>query len=268
MNMHEDLTMTENRFRHAPAKLNQLIDKYRFLSIFTITLVTLHSPAASAGQYIKIDAITHAARQFIVAELSGGQGEGTLKDTTITVKPLDPRLRLAACEQALEVYKAPGTRLLGHGTVGVRCSTPQPWSLFVPVHIEKQIPVLTLSRALRRGEIIGAADLVVRKRSSTSIPVSYLRSGDTLIGQQAARDLAPGVVLTRGMFKQKKLVRRGDRVILSMKNGVVAVRVAGIAMADGARGDRIRVKNLSSKRIVDGTVDAENLVLVGSAAIH
>ena len=56
--------------------------------------------------------------------------------------------------------------------------------------------------------------------------------------------------------------------MLSMKTGAIAVRVSGIAMADGARGDRIKVKNLSSKRIVDGTVSNENLILVGGSAIR
>ena len=78
----------------------------------------------------------------------------------------------------------------------------------------------------------------------------------------------PGAVLTRGMFRAKKLVHRGDRVTLSMKSGLVAVRVSGIAMSDGARGERVKVKNLSSKRTVDGTVGGENLVLVDHSAIR
>ena len=48
--------------------------------------------------------------------------------------------------------------------------------------------------------------------------------------------------------------------------GAVAVRMAGIALSDGARGERVRVKNLSSKRILDGIVSSENTVLVGGGA--
>ena len=39
-------------------------------------------------------------------------------------------------------------------------------------------------------------------------------------------------------------------------------------VSDGARGERVKVKNLSSKRTVDGTVGGENLVLVDHSAIR
>ena len=265
---YNDPEMASSKPLLCAVKTGYLADRFHIFIFVAAVISTVMSAPSIARQHTDIDAIRTAARQFIVTELSGGAGEQVLIDTTITIKALDPRLRLASCAENLQVYKAPGTRLVGHSTVGVRCASPQAWSLYVPVHIEKQVPVLSLNKPLSRGEIVTADALVVRKRSSASIPVSYLRSGETLIGQQAVRDLMPGVVLTRGMFRPKKLVRRGDRVTLSMKSGLVAVRVSGIAMADGARGERIKVKNLSSKRTVDGTVSGENLVLVDHSAIR
>lgn len=251
----------------APYSYQYVIDKTWVLFAWLALATCLLGLPVHAIEHTKIDAISEAARQFIVTQLGGDSDAQALNDTKITIKPLDSRLRLAACAEPLEVYKAPGTRLLGHSTVGVRCPSPA-WSLFVPVHIEKQVPVLTLTRSIKRGAIVSAEDLVVRKRASSMLPAAYLHSGEELIGQQASRDLMPGVVLTRGMFKPQKLVRRGDRVTLSMKAGLVAVRVAGIAMSDGARGQRVRVKNLSTKRLVNGTVGGQNLVLVGHSAIR
>ena len=268
MNTYNDTTNVSQRSGTVLPECPYLIDIFNFLLIFVVVLLGVVGAPADARQHTEIDTIRSAARQFIVAELSGGAGEQALTDTTVTIKALDPRLRLALCGEPLQAYKAPGTRLLGHSTVGVRCARPQAWSLYVPVHIEKQVPVLTLSRPLARGQIVTADMLVVHKRSSASVPASYLRSGETLLGQQAVRDLMPGAVLTHGMFRAKKLVRRGDRVTLSMKSGLVAVRVSGIAMSDGARGERVKVKNLSSKRTVDGTVGGENLVLVDHSAIR
>jgi len=229
-----------------------------------LLLITMLLPSAGhALEYTKLDTIRDTVRQFIVTNLGGEN-----PDTKVIVKALDPRLRLASCEHDLEVYLAPGTKLRGHSTVGVRCSTPNPWALFVPVHIELLVPVLTASKPLRRGQRLGAENLLVKKKSSTSLPSNYLRAGDVIIGQVAARDIGIGSVLTQSMFKPEKLVKRGQRVMLSMKSGAIAVRVSGIAMADGARGERIKVKNLSSERIVDGTVSDANLILVGSSSIR
>ena len=238
------------------------------IAVSTWLLVCGTAAPAHAAAYTKVDTIRAAARQFIVAHFEKPDVEGISDDIKITVKSLDPRLRLAACDSELEVYMAPGTRLVGHSTVGVRCDSPQAWSLFVPVYIEQLVPVVTLKRGLKRGETLAADNLLVKKRAVTAIPASYLKTGAALIDQIASRDIVAGVVLTRHMFKPKKLVRRGDRVVLSMKSGTVAVRVAGIAMADGARGERIKVKNLSSKRLVDGTVSAANTVLVGDTALR
>ena len=267
--------LTHERIIHG----DKALDRYRnkgvsilrittFSAIFTALFVYSTIVPVNAATYTKIDMIRAAARQFIVAHFKNPHVEGLPEDIKITVKSLDPRLRLAACASELEVYMAPGTRLVGHSTVGVRCDTPKAWSLFVPVYIERLVPVVTLRRALRRGETLDASNILVKKRAITSIPASYLKTGDAVVDQIASRDIVPGVVLTQHMFKPRKLVRRGDRVVLSMKSGTVAVRVAGIAMADGARGDRIKVKNLSSKRLVDGTVSAANTVLVGNLALQ
>ena len=271
MNMHKRSQPTDFQVSVVQSKLDKRSDlsiAARLIVVSTWLIACGVTESVNAAAYTKIDTIRAAARQFIVAHFENPDVEGKPQDIKITVKSLDPRLRLAACDNELDVYMAPGTRLVGHSTVGVRCDSPRAWSLFVPVYIERLVPVVTLKRGLKRGESLDASNLLVKKRAVTAIPASYLKTGDALIDQIASRDIVAGVVLTRHMFKPRKLVRRGDRVVLSMKSGTVAVRVAGIAMADGARGDRIKVKNLSSKRLVDGTVSAANTVLVGDTALR
>ncbi|MEM7467162.1 MAG: flagellar basal body P-ring formation chaperone FlgA [Pseudomonadota bacterium] len=238
----------------------------------TGVVLLLFSPIVGANStpsdYTTIDKIRETARQFVVAKLTGESENKLAQDIHISVNQLDPRLRLATCATPLESYLAPGSRLMGHTTVGVRCASPQAWSLYVPIHIEQYLPVLTLVRPISRGQTLDAEDLLVKKRSSTSIPAKYLKSGESILGLIAARDIMPGAVLTQSMFKAKTLVRRGDRVVLSMKSGVVAVRTSGVALSDGAVGDRVKVRNLSSERVIDGTVAAANLVLIGSADLR
>jgi flagella basal body P-ring formation protein FlgA len=46
------------------------------------------------------------------------------------------------------------------------------------------------------------------------------------------------------------VVRRGEAVVISAASSIVAVKVAGVALTDGRLGEQIRIKNLSSSRIV------------------
>ena len=70
--------------------------------------------------------------------------------------------------------------------------------------------------------------------------------------------VAPAVV-----FKRPIIVRRGDRVTLLAKSNAFEVRMEGEALMDASLGDRIRVKNLRSMRIIEGKLsDNGNTVVV------
>jgi len=74
------------------------------------------------------------------------------------------------------------------------------------------------------------------------------------------RALQTGTVLTPQMVEPPRLVQRGQRVLLLAETGSVAVRVEAEAMGNGALGDRVRVRNLSSQNIVEGRVLSHGVV--------
>ena len=71
------------------------------------------------------------------------------------------------------------------------------------------------------------------------------------------RPLAAGTPLTRQALAPPLVVRRGQQVVLLAETAGLQVRSSGTALADAARGERVRVKNSRSRRIVEGVaVDA------------
>jgi flagella basal body P-ring formation protein FlgA len=58
------------------------------------------------------------------------------------------------------------------------------------------------------------------------------------------------------------LVKRGSQVILRAGAGMFEVNVVGKALSDAAEGERVRVKNVKSQRIVEGYVMADGSVQV------
>ncbi|WP_313461818.1 flagellar basal body P-ring formation chaperone FlgA, partial [Stenotrophomonas sp.] len=78
----------------------------------------------------------------------------------------------------------------------------------------------------------------------------------------ARRTLAAGSLLSANDLVAQRLIRRGDSVSLVSRRGGVEVRVAGKALADAGENERVSVENLSSRKIVQGTVAASGDVFV------
>ena len=69
----------------------------------------------------------------------------------------------------------------------------------------------------------------------------------------------------RGLPKLRLLARHGvgcDNVDLVSRSGGIEVRVAGRALGAAGENERLNVENLSSRKIVQGVVDASGAVLV------
>ena len=202
-------------------------------------------------------AIRDAARDFIKAQL--GQTAGV---SALDVGALDNRLRLARCARALHVELPPGMTLQGRSTVGVSCQSPVHWMIFVPVMVERQIPVLVLRHAVQRGSLVTSADVGLEKRRVVGLGAAYLESPAELEGRALRRTLAAGTTLTIDMFAPDAVVHRGQEVTLLAGAGDIQVRAVGRALEDAPAGARLKVENLSSAKVVEGVAESSNVVRV------
>lgn len=86
-----------------------------------------------------------------------------------------------------------------------------------------------------------------------------------LAGTRTTRPLRAGQVLYASYVKRPPLLRRGDRVVLVASIGGIRVTALGEVLKQAGRGDLVRVRNLSSKRMIQATVVDKHTarVLVG-----
>ncbi|MFQ5635108.1 MAG: flagellar basal body P-ring formation chaperone FlgA, partial [Gammaproteobacteria bacterium] len=68
------------------------------------------------------------------------------------------------------------------------------------------------------------------------------------------RDVRAGKPVTPGMLETPALVKRGQQVTLEARSGGMVVRMAGVAKADGIKGEVIAVENSNSQRVVHAVV--------------
>jgi flagellar basal body P-ring formation protein FlgA len=180
----------------------------------------------------------------------------------IEVSSLDPRLHLAACGQPLVTTLAPGSRETGHVTVDVRCRAPQPWQIFVPARVQHRARVLVTIRPLARYEIVRSGDVMLADRDVAGVLGDYLTGAGAAVGKRMKRAVGPGIALTRAMVQNQPVIHRGDNVTILAEGGGIAVRVAGEALSDAAAGDTVRVRNIQTRRVVEGTAVAAGTVKV------
>lgn len=183
-------------------------------------------------------------------------------ETTIEIGHIDSRLQLQQCAQPLDTYLAPGSRFAAKTTVGVRCSAPKPWALYVPATIISYAMVYQTASPLPRDHIITAQDLTAVKTEIGKLNRGYYTDIHDILGKQTRRSLPQAQPVNPGMIKAPLLIKRGEMVALVAQNPRFSIRMQGRALSDGSEGEQIRVKNLSSSRIVEGTVTAQGTVMV------
>jgi flagella basal body P-ring formation protein FlgA len=175
---------------------------------------------------------------------------------------LDSRLRLQACDKELVAYTYEQRMSLGNQTIGVKCPSDTPWSVYVPVTIKLVKPVVVAARALPSQHVLVSTDLVVKRIDIGGLRQAYLSDKVLVVGQQLKYPVAMGAVINQSTVKPEKIVHRGQMITLIAVAGSMQVKMNGTAMSDACLGQRVRVKNSSSKRVVEGVVDAPGVVRV------
>jgi len=204
------------------------------------------------------DSIRAKVRAHLEQRLSPEQRAGA----RIEVGRLDPRLRLPACGNPLQTF-ATGTRpTVGAVTVGVRCESHKPWTLYVSARVAVYGPVVVAAEPLPRGTPVTPQHVRVERRDLSTLSFGWLTAPEQALGRITKRPYRPGQVLQPNQLEEPKLVRRGEQVIVRASAGGLEISINGQALADGVRGERIRVRNLRSKRIIEGEVVDAGVVRV------
>lgn len=178
----------------------------------------------------------------------------------IAVGNLDGRLRLGQCLQPVTFSTQDQTGLGGNISVKAQCVGTITWTVHIPaqVMIYREIPVA--SQDIARGQSITGAHLTSALVNISSIRQGFADTPQAIIGREAKRNLGKGEVFKTTQLDSPTTIRRGELVVLESIAGSIKVSSSGTAMSDGRLGQKIRVKNGSSERVISGIVKGQGLV--------
>ncbi len=180
----------------------------------------------------------------------------------IDVAPLDSRLRLPRCDQPLTVFLLREEIPAGAVSVGVECRGRHPWTIYAKANVRVFQQVAVLARPLPKGSVLDQDMVVLKSVDTAGLRQGYFSNIDQVLGQRLKSSLPEGAVLTPQLLETVKIVSKGDAVMIRVIEGSLDVRMGGHALMDGGLGQRIRVLNDRSQRVVEGTVQGPGDVRV------
>jgi len=250
------------RARDARGGARTLARAMRFRAVGILTalalLFALVSPALAGEAASPLD---DAAERAIALVRALPDADGARLE--VEALPFDARTNVTACggEIASELV---GKKLTGaRATVRVRCMDPaNPWSVAVALRVALYRPVLVAKRALVRGDVVDGDTTELAERDVMQLGYGHLDDPARYAGSRVLRPVAGGAAIAPTAVAAPLLVERGATVTLLARGNAIDVRAAGVAVEDGAVGMRVRVRNVSSGRMVDGVVDGPGLVLI------
>jgi len=225
------------------------------LLILALTFIASAVAYAEQGSQSH-ESIAEAVRGFIAQNINlPGEYE-------VSLTPLDSRLNLPQCAEPLEAFTSNGLIKAGRMTIGIRCNVEKKWSIFTSAIIKTYQMVVVLSQPIQRGEIFTRQHLVIEKREVSNLRDDFATQIEQIENKQATRQLNTGTIISPKNLAEPKMVKRGDKVVISTAKPEFSIRMNGIAMMDGTKGQLITVKNQNSGRIINATVIEPGLVSV------
>lgn len=230
--------------------------KYINFALFVLLLFTLKATSAQDQQ------AQQAVLDLAESTVTKNFDPQNYSKISIIARKLDPRLHLKPCQTKLEAELIQQNRL-NTSSQTVKVSCVDSWSIHVPVGIRLWNPVLVLNTSLYKGDLLTKSMVSIEEREITRLR-SYIQPNDLdrIIGMQSKAQLRPGTVLLINQFKHQQLIKRGQKVVIVKQQGLIHIKVSGVALQAGAKGDLINVKNLSSNRKIQAIIVDSNSVEV------
>ena len=214
-----------------------------------------HAQTTPASGRQNVNTLRTVVEQFLRTQTAGLPGTVTVK-----VGAIDARTALAACP-APEAFLQPGARAWGKTTVGVRCTAPSNWTLFVQAQVNVQADYVAAALPLAQGQPIEQSQLVLMKGDIAAMPNGIITDMAQAIGRIPTVSLVAGTPLRLDTLRSRPVVQQGQAVRLVTSGNGFSVSAEGKAIGNASDGQIVQVRTPSGS-VVSGTARSGGMVEV------
>jgi len=121
-------------------------------------------------------------------------------------------------------------------------------------YVEANVPVVVLKRPVLNKAILSQEDITIELKPLSRLPQDVILDKDFVIGKEVRMSLKAGTILRYSHIERPVVIKRNQMVYIVARGKNFIVKAKGIALQDGRSGSSIKVKNISSKKILWGKV--------------
>jgi len=201
------------------------------------------------------EVIRKVAEQFLRIQSAGLPGQ-----VSISANALDARTSLAACA-APEAFMPGGSRVWGRTTVGVRCTVPAAWTVYVTATVKVVSDYLTTAAPVAQGQVIAPEHLIKARGDLTQLPAGILTDASQALGRTLTVSLPAGTPLRNDALRAPAAVLQGQTVRLSSGGAGFRISAEAKALNNAAEGQVVQARTASGQ-VVSGVAKNGGVVEV------
>ena len=187
--------------------------------------------------------VRQVAEQFLNTQTRGLPGQ-----VSISVSKLDPRLDLAACA-APQAFMPTGSRVWGKTTVGIRCTVPTPWTVYIQAKVTVVADYIVAAAPLAQGQIVSATDLATMQGDLTTLPTGIITDASQAIGRTVTLSLQAGTALRQDSLRSQPAVQQGQTVRLVSAGPGFRVSAEAQALTSAGEGQLVQARTQTGQMI-------------------
>lgn len=211
-------------------------------------------------QVLDLGELKNKVKEYLMGCISDAQEEIEIEFYRVPEKIILPKGEV----ELFVGFKKRPTRLTGNIYVPVRIdiSGKKYKVVEIGVKIRKFSRVVVVSKDLTRNHILDKSDVTLALMETTFLSCDVVKDIDLVLNKRLTDNLRKDMPLCERWVKIPPLVKRGQEVdiLVQMKN--VQIKTKGLAREDGIKGELIKVRNISSKKIVQARVAGREVVIV------
>jgi flagella basal body P-ring formation protein FlgA len=138
-------------------------------------------------------------------------------------------------------------------TAKAECSSPS-WTIYVPVRLRAWVDAVVAAVNLAPNTKLSGDHLTRGRVDAFSSNGGLLTDAAQAEGKILRVGVLAGASITAPFLEMPVVVRRGQKVLLTLSASTMTIRTTALALEDGRAGDSIAVENPDTRKTLHATV--------------
>ena len=208
------------------------------LAALAFTMPVAYAQTAEPARQ-DLNVVRQTIEQFLQTQATGLPGE-----VKVAVGAIDQRLKLPACA-APEAFLPPSGKMWGKTTVGVRCTVPSNWTIYVSATVKVFGEYIAAAAPLAQGQTISESDIGKVKGDLTILPSGVITDASQAIGRTVSNNVALGAPLRQDALRNQQAIQQGQgvRVVVNGPGFSVTSEAKALNNANDGQLTQVRTPN-------------------------